>query len=289
MSAPGTEIARSPRAWPASLELALTCADGRTRLARNRHHGPLRVQRPFYPEAEDCCHLYLLHPPGGLVSGDRLAVQLRAGPGTRSLVTTPAAGKVYRAAPTGEQQVQSSHIEVSEGACVEWLPQDNIVFDGARGELALRLDLQGNGCFIGWEMTCLGRAAGGHPFKQGQLIQRLQVYQDGRPLLLERMDLDATGEAMEAPWGLDHNTLMATALVTLAGTTLDQAESLLSLSREDWGDWPLAGVTQVRGLLIVRALGSEAHRLRAHLQGWWQRIRPVRLGRSASPPRIWLT
>ena len=274
------------RSWPASLVLEVAEAGDRTRLIRNRHQGPLRVQRPFYPEG-GVCHLYLLHPPGGLVSGDWLTVSLQAEPGSHVLVTTPAAGKVYRAAPTGEGQLQASRIRVKEGAVVEWLPQDTIVFDGARGQLDLRVELEGDGCFIGWEMTCLGRAAGGHPFDRGQLIQRLRVVHEGRPLLLERMQLDADSEAMTAPWGLDQATVMATALVTLPGIEEARCQALLETSRAHWGEG--AGVTRVRHLLVVRALAHDAQTLRTALQNWWRAIRPIRLAREASVPRIWLT
>ena len=50
------------RHWAASLELGFEGRqqDGRpvTRMATARHRGPLRVQRPFYPEGRyGCCHV----------------------------------------------------------------------------------------------------------------------------------------------------------------------------------------------------------------------------------------
>ncbi|HSP31384.1 MAG TPA: urease accessory protein UreD, partial [Halomonas sp.] len=90
------------RHWAASL--ALTCAqrDGATRMVQARHHGPLRVQRPFYPEGRDqACHVYVLHPPGGLVSGDALTINARVASGAHALLTTPAANKLYKADSQG--------------------------------------------------------------------------------------------------------------------------------------------------------------------------------------------
>lgn len=280
--------ASDARHWPASLRLELTQKAGRTCVARNRHLGPLRLQRPFYPEASDCAHLYILHPPGGLVSGDDLHLEIDAGPATRSLVTTPSAGKVYHAASTGEIQRQSTHLKLAEGAQLEWLPQDNIVFNGARGELGLRVDLAPRSRFFGWEITCLGRAAGVRPFVEGALVQRLALYRDGSPWLLERMPLQATPELLESPWGLGGHPLFATAVATLDHLPAPAQRDLLVLARENLGD-PGGGATLTRDLLIVRLLGHDSETVRQQLIALWGLLRPQLFGRAACPPRIWAT
>src|SRR5690554_7845963 len=87
------------RRWAAALELGFE-ARGETeptpvtRLVRRRHHGPLRVQRPFYPERKaGCCHVYLLHAPGGLVSGDERRIAASAAERGHALLATRAAAK----------------------------------------------------------------------------------------------------------------------------------------------------------------------------------------------------
>src|SRR6185436_21146989 len=82
--------------WAAHLRLRFGPHDGRTVVRERQHRGPLQVQRAFYPEGPELCHLYLLHPPGGLVAGDALSIEVGVEAGARALVTTPAAGKVYR-------------------------------------------------------------------------------------------------------------------------------------------------------------------------------------------------
>lgn len=82
------------RRWAATLDLAFDARQEQgaqvTRMTRTRFKGPLRVQRPFYPEGKTgCCHVYLLHPPGGLVSGDALNINVSVGSGAHTLVTTP--------------------------------------------------------------------------------------------------------------------------------------------------------------------------------------------------------
>src|SRR5450755_1681508 len=87
--------------WQARLELRFEADAGRTRLAHRRHHGPLLIQRVFHPEpasaagalAAEPCHAYVLHPPGGVVSGDELQLEVDVQPQAHALLTTPAAGK----------------------------------------------------------------------------------------------------------------------------------------------------------------------------------------------------
>src|SRR5690606_5313795 len=140
--------------WPAHLALRLEsrAAIG-TRLTACTHRGPLRLQRPFYPEGPDCAHLYILHPPGGLVSGDDLRIDVHAASGASALLTTPGAGRIYRARTAYQpaRQVQRVQLAIDDDAVLEWLPQPTIVFDGADVLLDLHVDLATTGAFLGWE------------------------------------------------------------------------------------------------------------------------------------------
>src|SRR5579871_939337 len=95
-------VESSQDGWQARLELRFEASQGRTGLTHCRHSGPLQVQRAFFPEqgaagaaAAEPCHIYVLHPPGGLVSGDGLQIDVECHPRAHALLTTPAAGKFY--------------------------------------------------------------------------------------------------------------------------------------------------------------------------------------------------
>src|SRR3990167_5413051 len=105
--------------WKARLQLELQHLDGKTRLTRCAHSGPLRVQRPFYPDGPEQAHVYLLHPPGGLVAGDQLGIDIALHTQARALCTTPSAGKIYNNITAREQQ-QHVHLRVAGNACLEW-------------------------------------------------------------------------------------------------------------------------------------------------------------------------
>src|SRR5205823_4869319 len=115
-----------------------------------------------------------LHPPGGLVGGDELTIDVEVGAGAHALVTTPAASKVYRT--SGPTARQTQRLRVADGATLEWLPQEAIVYDGARAELQTRVDLERGGRFIGIDAVCFGLPAGRAPFERGSCRQAFELY-----------------------------------------------------------------------------------------------------------------
>lgn len=122
----------SYKGWQASLALQFCHTPEKTLLHSARHSGPLTVQRPFYPEGETC-HLYLLHPPGGIVGGDTLDISVRLDAKSHALITMPGASKFYRS--NGPLACLSQHFYLDEEATLEWLPQDTIIFPGANAAL----------------------------------------------------------------------------------------------------------------------------------------------------------
>ena len=137
--------------WRAELDMRFAFNHTKTVLTGLRHVGPLRVQRPFYPEG-GVCHVYLLHPPGGLVGGDELTVNLHCGSSSHALLTTPGSTKFYRS--VGEQVIVNQRLIVENGACLEWFPQENIFFPGAICNLNTSIKLTTDAKFIGWEINC---------------------------------------------------------------------------------------------------------------------------------------
>ena len=96
--------------WRAELSLDYALSAGRT-VARHRHHGPLRVLQSLYPEGDAVCHNVLVHPPGGIVGGDVLALEARLERDCHALITTPGATRFYRSA--GDTSLQTVHASVA--------------------------------------------------------------------------------------------------------------------------------------------------------------------------------
>jgi urease accessory protein len=250
-----------------------------TRLTERRHCGPLVVQRPFHPEGEPC-HVYLVHPPGGVVGGDELRVDVTVDAQAHALITTPAATKFYRC----EQRISSQTQELrAAAATLEWLPQENIFYPGADVRTATRVHVDGACRFIGWEINCLGLPARAEPFERGRLGLDLELWRDDLPVFVDRLRLRGDSRARAARWGLAGQEAVGTLLATPA--TREHVAQLRALIDAR----PLAGVSLVDGVLVLRALAPQAEALRQLFIAAWRLLRPSLIGREAVPPRIWNT
>lgn len=274
------------RHWAASLALRFAHRDGATRMVQSRHSGPLRVQRPFYPEGRgEACHVYLLHPPGGLVSGDALTIQAHAENGTHALLTTPAANKLYKADSQGVAWTQHTCLSVDDGATLEWLPQETIAFDGSRGEQYTQIDLHGSARCLGWEMMALGRPASELPYVSGRIEQHFRLTLDGKPLWLERQPLDPLHPRFTGRWGQGGATVQA----TLWAVGIADVAGAIEALREALPDNPRWAVTVRHGVLLLRYLGNARNEAWALCEQAWHLLRPLWIEREAHTPRIWLT
>lgn len=278
------------RHWAASLTLgfrAYSEAEASiTRMNKAHHYGPLRVQRPFYPEGrEGCCHVYILHPPGGIASGDELNIDVNVEQNTQVLLTTPAANKLYRADSNGVAWSQHTHLKVANNASLEWLPQETLAFDGSRGEQTIIIDLEDNAKCLGWEILGLGRPASELPFASGQLKQSFQIRRNARPLWIERQSIDPQHPRFLGKWGQGGATVHA----TLWAVGLSDPDEAISALREDIIAANHWAVTYRRGVLLLRYLGGERNQAWDLFQQARHILRPRLVAQPAITPRIWLT
>lgn len=281
-----TLAARANAGWEASLALEFSARDTRSVLTHRAHHGPLHVQKPFYPEADGTCHIYVLHPPGGVVGGDVLQIDLVLHAAAQALVTTPAATKFYR---SGERYAaQTLRAQVANGATLEWLPQETIVFDNAWARNSARVDLARDARFIGWEVVCLGRPVNHQTFTRGAWQQRLEVWREDMPLFIDRSDVRGNAPVLTQSWGWAGYSVSG----LLVCATPDLPRELLETLRDACAALQRDGVfsaTQLRGVLVCRYLGHHAQQARRCLQRAWEILRPEYLGKAAQVPRIWNT
>ncbi len=267
--------------WRARLDLRFEQREGRTVLVRKRQQGPLTVQRPFYPEG-GVCHLYLLHPPGGVVGGDRLEIDAALAEGAHVLITTPGAAKLYRSA--GARATQQQRLRIGNGTVLEWLPHENILFPGTNLGMHTQVELSGHGRFIGWEIHCFGRPAIRERFTMGRADLAFTLHRDGKPILLERMRLGAEDD-LTGPSTLRGYPLCGT--LVASGADVHDLEAVRQGMPTPGGD--PAGVTLVDDLLIARSLGYAVEPVRRLLTAVWGILRPRLLDRPACVPRIWAT
>lgn len=273
----------SETTWRAQLALHYELRAERSVLAARRHDGPLVTQKPLYPEGDAVCHSIIVHPPGGIAGGDQLEVNVHAGAGARALLTTPGAAKWYRSA--GAWARQHNRVTVEADACVEWLPQETIVFDGALAQLDSRIELAARASYIGWEILCFGRAGSGERFARGRCTLRTSITRAGKPLWLEQGAIDAGGLRMRSPAGLGE--------ATVCGTLIVAAENLHRVNRDECralgANTGRTAVTRLPGVLVARYLGDSSEAAKHYFAALWMVLRPLVSGRPAVMPRIWST
>ncbi len=293
----------SARQWAASLNLTFDASEHKTRLRHMKFKGPLRVQRPFYPETAgenawaDPCHCYLLHPPGGMVSGDTLHITVNMHAKAHALLTTPSAGKVYAADSHNVAQRQDVRATL-DNAVLEWLPQENIIFNKAKAELTTHIAMDAQSILIGWDIVCLGRPAAGEDFSQGSLLQSLRIDRDGMPLVHERLMLHPGSSLHTSACGLAKQPVFMTMFAVAPKKVSTDFSQDLDACRQDLSErialWQRhqaihcrAGITLRGDVLLTRFLGSETMLARELAVLVWESIRPLFIGRPAHPPRIW--
>jgi urease accessory protein len=305
----------------ARLTLGFTDDNGVTRLTDRRHFGPLRVQKALYPEHPSVCHAVIIHPPGGVVGGDQLRIDIDLGAQTNALITTPGAAKWYKA--NGHVSRQQVGLSVAAGAALEWLPQETIFFNQAHVMLDHHVALAADARYIGTEILCFGRTASGETFNQGRIGQHTTIRRDGKLLWWEQGVLNGDGEGMHSPLALAGNTVCATLIAVgnkpftadlIAGLRAMKSmsastENITNVTDTDTGTSTAAtaysgqvlvdgmdldpsaktGITQIKTVLVARYLGHSSAAARAWVSHCWQQIRPALLERPAIVPRIWHT
>jgi urease accessory protein len=269
--------------WRARLDLSFARRADRTLLGGRSHRGPLQVQKALYPEGPAVCHVTVLHPPGGVVDGDVLAVNARLEAGARVCMTTCGATKWYRSPKAGARQ--QLHYTLAPGAALEWLPRENILFDGSRAALDLTVELATGAQFIGWEILCFGRRASGETWLSGALHLGSRIFRDGQPLWHECASVQAGSGFDSSPVGLAGCSVSGT--LVAAGCEVDAALLRDCRGIAPRGGEARAGITRMPGILLARYLGHSSQDAFDWFSSVWKELRPALLQRPAIAPRLW--
>lgn len=282
--------------WQAQLNLrfaaraSASAVNARTVLVERTHSGPLVVQKTLHPEGERICHAIIVHPPGGIAGGDELHLHANLEAGAHAVLTTPGAGKWYKA--NGRDAAQHLQFKLSAGATLEWLPQETILFDAARVRMHMRVDLEADAKFAGWEIVCFGRRAAGEKFAQGHLRQSVQIWRGDELLWNEAANLEAGSRAMLSPVGLNGHTISAVFLVAAGAVPaeiLEACRAIVPSGRGAPGETNSYGVTALPQIFAARFVGDYVEQARDYFEKLWQVLRPWYANVGMQRPRIWST
>ncbi len=280
--------ASEPTGWQGNLQLEFNYRDGETILSRSLMQAPLKIQRPFYPEGKGVCHGVMLHTAGGIVGGDRLSSEIHLHPNAQVLLTTAAATKVYG---SDQESIQTVQIRVAENAGLEWLPQETILFDGARYRQSMRVELEPGATWLGWDIARLGRSARGEQFLSGEWRSHLEVWQAGQLLWVDPQWLLGGSEMLQSAHGLSGCAVVGSFGFVgqeVSPEFVAEVRSLLAFE-EDALEFPAAdmGATRLMNGFLCRYRGSSTTEVKQRFIQVWNLLRRHYLGRSRCLPRVW--
>ncbi len=276
--------------WRARLDLAVRLDSEQRCVVHAAHEGPLRVLKTLHPEGPSIAHQVLVHPPGGIVGGDRLAITLQLQPRAHAVITTPGATRFYRSA--GEAAVQHVRATLQEGARLEWLPLEAIAHSGCIAENHAQFELASGAEMIGWDVLALGLPASGEAFTAGRFTQHLEW----PGVWLERGVIDsADARLLQSPLGLaGRSTLLTLWFACGQPMATPRIDALVDAAREHMpahdADAVVAGVTALQQRVIVlRALAHRVEPAMALAQAVRAAWRGVAWQLEPTAPRVWRT
>ena len=256
--------------------------DGATRLEALDQASPLRVLFPRVgPDEPPLAALTTVS--GGLVGGDRLNVSIKVSDGARTIAVGQAAEKVYRS--SGPESKVDIALRVGAGSWLEWLPQETILFDGARLRRRTRIFANARGRILAGECLVFGRLARGEVMRRGFLCDRWEVRRDSRLVWADSLVVDGDIPArLDASVGFGGARACATVLYVGPNgwDYLDDARRLLANI-----DGVRAGASCVHDVLVARWLSVDPLALRRSFERYWMELRCLIGDLPRRLPRLW--
>lgn len=247
-------------------------ADGdATRIGTLYQEGCAKIRLPHTHDKS--LQAVLINTAGGLTGGDEVSWSAEAAPGTRLVLTTQACERVYRS--LGDTAKVHNRLVVGAGAQLDWLPQETILFEGAKLDRTLEVDLADGASLCAVEAILLGREAMGEAARSATLRDNWRIRRNGRLVHAEAAALTADPLERDGLSLLDGALAFATVLLIgpRAESKLETVRALLQGQ---------SGASLVGDRLIVRAIAESGLALR-------KIIGPViaELSGAGTLPRLW--
>jgi urease accessory protein len=252
--------------------IVVSSSENHTRILDIFQRSPIRI---VVPKVDDGAlkEAVFMNTAGGIAGGDWLESDVTALANASIAVSSQAAEKVYRAL---DQPARiATRLTACDAAKLAWLPQETILFNGARLWRKTEIDISSGTELLALEWLVLGRAAHSEEVVGGHVTDSWRVRKDGR--LIWADTFRATDEIFPR---LHRKALLsnckAVATLIYFGPYLDTRLQFLrdiaaSLECQ-------CAVTSVGGLIIVRFAAKVSSdlslALRSFLQQFSQELGP---------------
>jgi urease accessory protein len=261
-----------------ALELRFRRRGSLSVLADLRQSGCLKARFPHNGEA-DWGNAVMLNVGGGVAAGDRLEISVHVDEGARLTLAGQAAERFYRALPGAAPATVRASLRVADGAALEWLPQETILFDRTALDRRLDIALAPAARFLGVESLVFGRKAMGESVHQVRLRDLIRLRRGGGLLLHDAIRLDGEATGVLAHRAVGNGARALATLVMVA----PEAEALCQDLRDVLSAQPVeAGVSAWDGLLLSRIVAADGACLRSAVVAG---LALLRGGRAL--PRVW--
>jgi len=175
---------------------------GKTAISKLRSRAPLLVQKALYPDSRlpGMAHVYLMSSSGGILHGDRFEIDIIAGSGTSSRITTQAATKVYKMDKGYAAQTVS--ISAKDDSYLEFIPYQIIPFKSSRFFQQVDLEIAQSSTVVYSETLSAGRTASGESFDFDQVFLKMHAHDSrGKLLFTDAAKLEPGKDDMEWLFG----------------------------------------------------------------------------------------
>lgn len=237
-----------------------------TRLHRLYQAGAAKFRLPKIHD-KNRVEAVLINTAGGLTGGDRFSVDVAVEENAHAVVTTQACERVYKS--LGSDAVVENRLAVASGACLEWIPQETLFFDGGALKRSIEVDLAQDASALLMEPLVFGRQAMGESVTQGRYRDRWRVRVAGRLAYADNANLDGDIARDMQRLGTGKGAL---AFVSGLFVGPDPA-GLRDRLREDAPATGIeAGVSVARDVLILRAASVDSQSLRRWIAHVFQTV-----------------
>lgn len=208
----------------------------------------------------------LINTGGGMAGGDAMRVDIALGPGSDATVTSQAAEKIYRS--QGADTRIETVLSVGPEASLAWLPQESILFSGARLARSLTIELAQGARLVACESVFFGRSAMGETMLRGALRDRWRIRREGRLVFAEDLRLEGAIAQTLQRRAIGAGATAAATIVTAGPDLQDRLDQVRALAAAEARDAALPrdaveiGAGLVSDLLVIRLLSTDAQALR---------------------------
>ncbi len=273
------------------LRLGFERRGSRTILADLERRAPFMAQRVLYPERSlpDLAWLFIITTSGCVLQGDRMALEVRLGPGARAHLTTQSATKIHTM--DANYAVQTQHISLGDGAYLEFMPDPLIPHRRARFLGDTRIRLAETATLLYSEIIQPGRKHHRADECFGATLLSLATTAtrpDGRLLFSEKLRVEPERRPLRQTGVMGPFDVLANVVLLTPKENADRVEARID-PRIDLGQGLAFGACRLPNDagLIFKVLARETAQAKAKVRDFWGIVREEITGAALSPPFFW--